>query len=68
METFYPIQVIVLRFQVVHVNPKKNQPFEDNRGDLDQAHIDARIFTILIRRREVKNVSDGNKKIESKIS
>ena len=56
MKTKYPIQVIDLRFQVDHLNPKKVQLFEEYRG----ATNNARLFMILIRHREIKMISDGN--------
>ena len=57
MKNKYPIQVIDLRFQVDHINPKKIQLFEENRG----ATNNARLFVISIRHREIKMISDGNK-------
>ena len=62
MKNKYPIQVIDLRFQTDHISPKKIQLFEEYR--LDPAN--ARLYVILIRRREVKFISDGNKLIEVK--
>ena len=59
----YPIQVIDLRFQVDHINPKKIQLFEEYRND----PANARLFLILIRHREIKMVSDGNKITEIKV-
>ena len=67
MKHFYPIQVIDLRFQVDHANPKKLQLFEEYRGNRDKAHTDARLFTWLIRCRELKIVSDGIKTTENKV-
>ena len=59
----YPIQVIDLRFQVDHINPKKIQFFEEYRAD----PANARLFLILIRHREIKMVSDGNKITEIQV-
>ena len=59
----YPIQVIDLRFQVDHINPKKIQLFEEYRANPNNA----RLFLILIRHREIKMVSDGNKITEIKV-
>ena len=59
----YPIQVIDLRFQVDHINSKKIQLFEEYRAD----PANARLFLILIRHREIKMVSDGNKITEIKV-
>ena len=53
LKQFYPIQVIDLRFQVDHANPKKLQLFEEYRGNPDNAHTEARLFTWLIRCREL---------------
>ena len=63
MENNYPIQVIDRRFQVDHNNPKKIQLFEEYRGVTN----DTRLFMILIRHREFKMISDGNKIIEVNI-
>ena len=60
MKTKYPIQVIDLRFQVDLLDPEKNQIFEEYRG----ATNNARLFTIIIRHREIKMTSDGNKSSE----
>ena len=60
MKTKYLFQVIDLRFQVDHINPKKIQLFEEYRG----ATKNARLFIILARHREIKMISDGNKMTE----
>ena len=57
MKKKYPIQVIDLRFQFDHINPQKIQLFEEYRGVTNNA----RLFMILIRHREFKMISDGNK-------
>ena len=54
MKKFYPIQVIDLRIQIDHVNPKKMQLFEEYRGEPDNAQTDVRLINILIRGRELK--------------
>ena len=59
MKYKYPIQAIDLRFQVDHITPKKIQLFEDYRANL----ANSRLFIILIRRREIEMISDGNKKL-----
>ena len=59
----YPIQVIDLRFQIDHINPKKIQLFEEYRAD----SANARLFMLLIRHREIEMVSDGNKITEIKV-
>ena len=63
MKNTYPIQVIDLRFQVDHINPKKIQ-FLKNIEQIQQM-LD--YFIILIRHREIKMVSDGNKITEIKV-
>ena len=63
MKTKYPIQVIDLRFQVDHIRPKKTQLFEEYRAPPAYA----KSFIILIRRREIEMISDGNKLIEVKV-
>ena len=60
MKKNHSIQVIDIRFQVNHITPKKIQIFEEDRC----ATSSARLFVILIRRREIEPVSDGNKLIE----
>ena len=59
----YPIQVIDLRFQTDDINPKKIQLSEENRND----PANARLFLLLIRHREIKMLSDGNKITEIKV-
>ena len=63
MKTKYPIQVIDLRFQADHITPKKIQLFEEYRENPNSA----RLYVILIRRREIELISDGNKLIEVKV-
>ena len=63
MKYKYPIQVIDLRFQVDHITPKKIQLFEEYRAN----PANARMFVILIRRREIEMTSDGDKLIEIKV-
>ena len=67
MKTKYPIQVIDLRFQADHITPKKIQLFEEYRADPANNPNQARLYVILIRRREVELISDGNKLIEVKV-
>ena len=64
MQNKYPIQVIDLRHQVDHVFPKKIQLFEE--FITNTAKVNARLFVILIRRRQIEMISDGNKKTEVK--
>ena len=65
MKNKYPIQVIDLRFQVNHITPKKIQLFEEIKTDL--ANVNARLFVILIRHRQIEMISDGNKIIQVKL-
>ena len=67
MKTKYPIQVIDLRFQPDHITPKKIQLFEEYRADPANNPNHARLYIILIRRREIELISDGNKLIEVKV-
>ena len=63
MKTKYPIEIIDLRHQADHITSKKVQLFLEYGDDPDSA----RFFLILIRRREIELISDGNKLIEIKI-
>ena len=67
MKNKYPIQVIDLRFQPDHITPKKIQLFEEYRADPANNPNSARLYIILIRRREIELISDGNKMIEVKV-
>ena len=57
MKTFYPIQVIDLRFQIDFVTPKKIRLFEE----YENAPENTNLYVILIKHREINMVSDGNK-------
>ena len=63
MKTKYPSKIIDLRHQSDHVTPKEIQLFHEDGTDPDND----RLFIILIRRREIELISDGNKLIEIKI-
>ena len=63
MKTIYPIEIIDLRHQTDHISPKKIQLFQEYNADPDNA----KFSLILIRRREIELISDGNKLIEIKI-
>ena len=63
MKTKYPIQLIDLRHQTDHITPKKIQLFQEYSANPDNA----RLFLILIKRRETELISDGNKLIEVKV-
>ena len=62
VKTKYPIEIIDLRHQPDHITPKKIQLFQYGAGPDN-----ARLFLILIRRREIELISDGNKLIEVKV-
>ena len=63
MKSKYPIQVVDFRFQSDHITPKKIQLFEEYRAVPNNA----RLYVILIRRREIELILDGNKLIEVKV-
>ncbi len=63
MKTKYLIEIIDLRHQADHITPKKFQLILEYGADPENA----RFFLILIRRREIELISDGNKLIELKI-
>ena len=63
VKTKYPFQVIDLRHQVDHINPKKIQLFEEYRAD----PANARLFMILIRHREIMMISDGMKIVSANV-
>ena len=57
MKKYYPIQIIDLRFQVDHISPKKIRLFEE----YDNNPVNTDLYVILIKHREIKMISDGNK-------
>ena len=59
----YPFQVIDLRYQFDHVNPKKIQLFEEYRVDPGNA----RLIMVLIRHRVIVMISDGMKIVSSNV-
>ena len=63
MKIKYPIEIIDLRHQSDHITPKKIQVFHEYGTDSDNA----RLFLILIRRKEIELISDGNKFIGVKV-
>ena len=65
MQIKYPFQVIDLRHQVDHISPEKTQLFEEI--SVHAANVNARIFVILIRHRQIEMISYGNKIIEVKV-
>ena len=63
MKTENPIGIIDLRHQSDYITPKKFQLFWEYGANPE----DSRFFLILIRRRELELISDGNKLIEVKV-
>ena len=57
MKNNYPFQIIDLSFQVDHINLKEMGFFEE----YGSATKNAKMFIILIRHREIKMISEGNK-------
>ena len=62
MKSKYSFQVINLRYQVDHFNPKNIQLFEEYR--VDPAIV--RLFIVLIRHREIIMISDEMKIVSEK--
>ena len=62
MKTKYRIEIIDIRHQLDHITLKKIQLFQEYGTDPDNA----RLFVILIRRREIE-LSDGKKLTEVKV-
>ena len=63
MKTKYPIGITGLRHQSDHITPEKTQLYQESGAD----PYNARMFVILIRRREIELISDGNKLFEVKV-
>ena len=63
MKSKNPIEIIDLRYQSDHITPKKTQLFMEYDADPETA----RFYLILIRRREIELISDGNTLIEVKV-
>ena len=63
MKTKYPIEIIDLRHQTDHISSKKIQLFQEYSADPENA----KFYLILIRRREIELISDGNKLIEVRV-
>ena len=63
MKKYYPIQIIDLRFQVDHISPKKVRLFEE----YDDNPTNTNLYVILIKHREIKMISDGNKIIRVEV-
>ena len=63
LKTKYPIEIKVLRHQTEHITPKKIQLFHEYSADPENA----KFCLILIRRREVEHIRDGNKFIDVRV-
>ena len=63
MKNYYPVQIIDLRFQVDHISPKKIRLFEE----YDPNPVNIILYVILIKHREIKMISDGNKIISVEV-
>ena len=63
MKTKYPSEIIDLRHQTNHITPKKIQLLQEYGADPDNA----RLFLMLIRRRETELLSDGKILIEVEV-
>ena len=63
MKTKYSIRNTDLRHKLDHITPKRLQLFQEYGTDPDNA----RLFLILVRRREIELISDGNNLIENRV-
>ena len=63
MKTKYPIEIIDLRHQPDHKTPKKMQLLQEYRADPENV----KFYLIILRRREIEVITDGNKLIEVKV-
>ena len=63
MKEYYPIQIIDLRFQVDHISSKKIRLIEE----YDDNPTNTNLYVILIKHREIKMISDGNKIISVEV-
>ena len=63
MKTKYPFEILDLRHQSDYIITKKIQIFHEYGTDPDNA----RVFLILIRRRRIELLGEGNKLIEVKV-
>ena len=63
MKTKYPFEIIDLWHQSDQIKPRKVHFFMDYGGDPENA----RFFPILIRRREIELISEGNELIEVEV-
>ena len=65
MKNKYPIQVIDLRHKVDHITPKKIQMIKEFETDL--LNVNAKLFVIIIRHRQIEMMSVGEKITEIKV-
>ena len=63
MKTKYPIQIVDFGHQSDHITPKEIQLFQEHSADPQKA----KFYLIVIRRREIELISDGNTLIEVKV-
>ena len=63
MKTKYPIEILDLRHQPNHITLKKIQLFHEYIADPENA----RFYLLLIRRKDIALIGDGNKLIEVKV-
>ena len=63
MKNYYPFQIIDLRFQVDHISPEEIRLFEE----YDPNPVNTNLYVILIKHREIKMISDGNKIISVEV-
>ena len=57
MKTFYPIQVIDLKFEIEYITPKKIRLFEEYENSPENTNL----YVILIKHKEIRMVSNRNK-------
>ena len=62
MKTKYPIEILDLGHQSAHITPKKIQLFQEYSADPENAKT-----YLIIRRREIELICDGNKLIEVRV-
>ena len=63
LKTKYPIGIIDLGHQLYHITPKTIQLFQGYGANPDKA----KVFLVLIRRREIELINNGSKLIEVRV-
>ena len=63
MKNYYPTQILDLRIQVDHISPEKTRLFEE----YDKNPVNTILYITLIKHREIKMISDGNKIISVEV-